>query len=354
MLVRLSIAVIVTLALSATAHAAAPRGFYGANWDREITSAPDSVQDAMFRKMRTTGVETVRTSFRWDLAQPAEGGEFDHSMTDVLVARASQRRLRVLPIVIVAPRWARVSTDTFAPPRDPSEYAAYLTALVGRYGPSGTFWSEHPELPRLPINAWQIWNEPHLSYQWTVGKDEDWARGYARLLRASYEAVKHADPQAQVVLAGLTNDSPQFLGDLYQAGARGDFDVAAIHPFTRKPRNVLKLVRRFRRVMRNHDDAHRRLWATEVGLPASTGRAGSRSPLQTTDGGMVRFLTKTFRLLRRSARDRKAGVTRAYWYTWASSYSGEIFDYSGLFRYQPGAEPEARPAWRAYRRLAAD
>jgi len=354
--VRLLTAALAALALAvpAGAHAAAPAGFYGTNWDREITEAPDFVQDAAFRQMRRTGVETVRTSFRWDLAQPAEGAEFDHSATDALVARASRRGLRLLPIVIVAPRWARVSDETFAPPRRPREYAAYLTALIGRYGPDGTFWNERPELPRLHIRAWQIWNEPHLPFQWTVGPDEDWARGYARLLRAAYRAVKNADAAALVVLAGLTNYSPRYLRDLYRAGVRGDFDVGAIHPFTRKPRNVLELARRFRRVMRKHGDGQNRLWATELGLPAARGRADSDSPLQTTDRGMARFLTKAFGLLRRTARDRAAGVTRAYWYTWASSYSGEIFGYSGLFRYRPGDRPESRRAWRAYRRVAGD
>ena len=342
------------LAAPAGADAAAPAGFYGTNWDRNITEAPDFVQDDAFRRMRNNGVETVRASFRWDLAQPAEGAEFDHSVTDALVARASRRGLRLLPIVIVAPGWARVSDATFAPPRRPREYAAYLTALVDRYGPKGMFWNERPELPRLPIRAWQIWNEPHLPFQWTVGPEVDWASGYARLLRAAHRAVKDADPGALVVLAGLTNYSPRYLRDLYQAGVGGDFDVAAIHPFTRKPRNVLELARRFRGVMRGHGDGQSRLWATELGLPAAKGRTNSKSPLQTTDRGMARFLTRTFGLLRRTARDRDAGVTRAYWYTWASSYSGEIFDYSGLFRYRRGGQPAARPALRAYRRVAAD
>ena len=349
---RLLTAALAALALPAAAHAAAPAGFYGTNWDREITAAPDFVQDGAFRQMRTTGVETVRTSFRWDVAQPTQDAAFDHSASDALVERASERELAVLPIVIVAPRWARVNRETFAPPRRPREYAAYLTALVNRYGPEGSFWGEHPELPRLPIRAWQIWNEPHLPYQWSVPPGVDWSAAYARLLRAGHRAVKDADRGARVVLAGLTNDSSRYLRELYGAGVAGDFDVAAVHPFTRKPRNVLKLVRRFRRVMRENGNGRKELWATEVGLPASLGRADSDSPLQTTDRGMARFLTKTFGLLGRTARDR--GVTRAYWYTWASSYSGEIFDYAGLFRYRPSGEPSPRRALRAYRRVASD
>ena len=354
MLVRLLGAAIAMLLLATGAQTATAGSFYGTNWDREITTAPDSVQDGAFRQMRRTGAQTVRTSFRWDLAQPVEGGRFDHSVTDMLVARASRRRLRVLPIVILAPRWARTGDPTYAPPRDPAEYTAYLTALIGRYGPAGTFWTEHPELPRLPVRAWQIWNEPHLFYQWSIPVDTKWAPGYARLLDAAHGAAKSADGEAQVVLAGLTNNSPRVLRKLYRAGARRDFDVAAIHPYTRKPRNVLELAKRFRRVMRERGDGRKPLWATELGLPASAGRVDSEFSLQTTDRGMARWLTKTFRLLRRTRDERRFGVTRAYWYTWASSYSGEVFDYSGLFRYRAGQEPRPRRAWRAYRRLAAN
>ena len=36
---------------------------------------------------------------------------------------------------------------------------AIFRALVGRYGPAGSLWAERPELPRIPIRAWQVFNE---------------------------------------------------------------------------------------------------------------------------------------------------------------------------------------------------
>ena len=50
-----------------------------------------------------------------------------------------------------------------------------MTALIGRYGENGTFWTENPELPQAPVRTWQIWNEPHLRFQWDtdarIGED---------------------------------------------------------------------------------------------------------------------------------------------------------------------------------------
>jgi hypothetical protein len=354
-------AVVVALLVVAAAPAAAakrkvPQNFYGVNWDREIAAptVPDAVVEAQFDAMAQTGVETMRTNFYWALAQQQPGAAFDHVYTDRIVRIASARRISVLPVVILAPEWARNDTGVFAPPRDSQEYAAYLTALIGRYGPNGTFWSEHPELPRRPIRHWQIWNEPHLEFQFTVAQDEDYAPRYGDLLKASYAAVKSADPGAKVVLAGLANSSWKILSRLYQKGRiKGNFDIAALHPYTVFPRGVTILSRRFRDVLRRYRDSRKQVWITELGLPASRGKSDSENFLQTTDRGMARFLEATYKRLASTRRNRRVGVARAYWYTWASPYEGEIFQYSGLFQFNAAdGSLTAKPAYRTYRRSA--
>ena len=58
------------------------------------------------------------------------------------------------------------------------------------------------------------------------------------MLKASYQAIKSADPQALVVSAGMspTTDTSehavpdvQFISQMYAAGARGSFDVLGVH-----------------------------------------------------------------------------------------------------------------------------
>jgi hypothetical protein len=331
-----------------------PRDFFGTMWDRQVEHAPPEVQEAQFARMARSGVETVRVTFKWADMQPVEALPPDFSYTDRLVEYATRHGIRLLPTVIYAPEWARFQHQGSAsPPRDPAQYAEFLKKLVARYGPSGSFWTTRPDLPRVPLREYQIWNEVHLAFQWAA-RPHEWAEPYGELLRASYTALKQADPGSTVVLAGLTNDSWNILRRLYEEGGiKGYYDVAGIHPYTVAPDRVMRAIRYFRRVMRQNGDGKLGLWVTELGFPASKGRSSSRNSLQTTERGAAERLTGSFRQLVRTRRDRKTyGVDRVYYYTWASEYRGdEIFSYTGLLRFD-GSTFVAKRTHKAYVKLA--
>ena len=69
-----------------------------------------------------------------------------------------------------------------------------------RYGPNGTLWAERPDVPKLPIRSWQIWNEPNLRLYW-CGKPN--AKQYVAMLRTVGTAIKQVDRGAHIVTAGL-------------------------------------------------------------------------------------------------------------------------------------------------------
>lgn len=338
------------LAVPASAEARVPYGFYGVVYDRGVAEAPAATQDTQWGTMAASGVESVRTVFSWARAQPEAGQAPSFAETDVVVARASARRIALLPIVVYAPRWARADQDNGAsPPRENGDYVAYVRALIGRYGPQGSFWAEHPQIPKRPLRTWQVWNEPQLRFQWS---DPDWERGYGSLLRAAHGAIKQADPGAKVVLAAMTNAAWDALDSLYAKGdVKGRFDVATLHPYTGSAGRVLEVVRRFRAVLARRGEGRRAVWITELGWPASRGRARPPAGLRTivtTDRGMAERLTRAYRMLAKTK-----AVSRVYWYTWASSYTRSvgIFDFTGLQRFD-GTRFRAMPALRTYRASA--
>jgi hypothetical protein len=337
-------------ASAAQARRSVPQGFFGTVLDGGVLRAPANVQDAQWARMAASGVESVRAVFSWAALQRSEGSPPDFSATDRVVAGASAHGISVLPVVIYAPAWARPAGSQFnAPPSDPDRYAAFLTAVIGRYGPNGSFWSEHPEVPKRPLRDLQVWNEPQLRFQWNA---PNYAKGYGALLQAAHAAVKRADPGARVVLAGATNLSWDVLEQLYRHGnIGGNFEVAAIHPYTSSAGRVLRAVQLFRQVMRRHGDGRLPLWVTELGWPASKGRSKSTNSLQTTPAGAAVRLTRAYRDLARTRRSARYGASRVYWYTWASSYRGDIFNFTGLYRYA-GGRFKAQPQLAAYRNSA--
>jgi hypothetical protein len=358
-MIRALAAIAVTTALlgapaAEAAERSVPQGFYGAMWDRAATRASAGEQEQQWALMAQSGVESVRTVFSWAKAQPVEGSRPDLSETDELVALAARHNIKLLPIVLETPAWAaRPPGGPGAAPAHIGAYTAFLRSLVLRYGPAGSLWDEHPELPRLPLREWQIWNEPHLGTYWnTDGRSRGaWAREYASLLKASKPAIEDIDPGAKIVLAGLADFAWKHLDRLNRHRIRRHFDVAALNFFTSRPRNVIKGVRFMRRALRRGGERRKPLWLTETTWPAGQGRVPEPKPAwqrswYTTDEGMASRLSTLYRLAARNRRRLRLG--RVYWYTWASAYNdGDLFDYAGLVRYS-GGEYEARPALAAY------
>ncbi len=350
-----AVAALVVALLATAAPAAAqrdvPQNFYGVNYDADIaTRATPAVHDAEFDLQTRSGVETTRVVFSWAKMQTRPGGTPRWAQTDPVVGRAALRGIELLPVVLEAPRWARENPRAYhSPPEDPDDLADFMVLLIQRYGENGSFWAEHPELPKRPLRVWQLWNEPHLRFQWD--SDKPWARAYGLQLRTAYKAIKRADPGATVVLAAMSNTSWKFLQEAYKRGRiRGYFDVASLHPYTSRAKGVITLSRRFRTVMRRNGDSKKPLWITELGLPASKGREKSKSVLQTTDEGMADFLTTAMEKLVAGQRSSNVRVSRVYWYTWASVYCcGDIFRYNGLRAYDPRDQTlRDKPAYSAF------
>jgi hypothetical protein len=346
----LLIAVLALLAVPAGADAASrrvPPGWLGVVADGPMT-APAGAAAGEWARMAASGAESVRTAFDWSALQPAAGATPDFSSTDRIVLAAAAHGLGVLPILEGTPAWAALRRGVPAsPPRDPGALAALVPALVARYGPHGSLWAQNPQVPARPIRAWQVWNEPNLTRYWNAPR---WARGYVALLKATHRALRRADPRSQTVLAGLPNASWLALRAIYRAGARGSFDVVALHPYTGRPSNVVKLVRFARREMRRAHDRTRTVWITELSWPAAKGKTHGIPGFDTTDRGQAARLRRGIQLL---ADDRRAlKIGRVYWYTWLSTEGGpNSFAYSGLRRVRHGRIVSA-PALAAFRAIA--
>jgi hypothetical protein len=266
------------LTLAPVAHAGVPRSFVGI-YDEQ----PDGLAD-----QARLGVGIVRQPFDWSRVERSPG-QFDFSAYDGYVAQAATAGVSVLPILARPPEFrssrpAGSTSRAMFPPSSNAAYAAFVGAAVRRYGPTGSFWREHPSVPFLPIHAWQVWNEPNIPNWWHSGVN---AKKYVALLRAGSAAIRAADPGAEVVAAGLPNSNLgvpflHYLDRMYHAGARGSFDTLAIHPYSRDVQGLLALAERARALMNRWRDRSR-LWITEFGW--STG--GDASAFRVSERGQA-------------------------------------------------------------------
>lgn len=347
-LTALAVTAAALLGLAAPAGAAVPREWFGVMADGPLLRDSRVKLDAEMRLMAASGVGSARVAIYWSDVE-RERGQYDWAATDRAFTAAAKAGIRILPTVVRTPDWAAEAPGQLGTvPRDYADYAAFLRVTVGRYGANGTFWAEHPDIRRLPPTMWQVWNEPDIDHYWTR---DPWIATYLELLRLGRDAIKAADPAAKVVLGGLTNFSWEELDDIYEAGGRGAFDIAAIHPFSRRPSNVLKIVKLARRAMVRGGDRNAPLLLTEVSWSSGKGRSTKNYGWEMTEKGQAKMLREGVSLL---ARNRKTlGIAGFYWFTWLSPAPGskQSFDYSGL-RKMNGHRPVSKPALKAYRKVA--
>jgi hypothetical protein len=162
---------------------------------------------------KQAGVRWIRfNAFNWDKIEPVhtDPATYDWSAVDEQsIGRAAANGMELIGIISYAPSWAQALPGTSCGPiRQDSldEFAQFLTALVTRY-----------RVSPYNVRYWELGNEPDIDPS-LVGPDSGFGcwgdindpyyggRYYAEMLKAAYEAIKAADPTAQVLIGGLLLD----------------------------------------------------------------------------------------------------------------------------------------------------
>jgi hypothetical protein len=167
--------------------------------------------------MTDVGAGWARVTIGWHDIEPSKGSYSSYWLADLdrAVQLSNDAGIKLVLNVIEAPQWASGSTDKQAPPRNPQDLAEFMRFIANRY--SGT------------VEAYEIWNEENGSRFWPAGPSPV---AYTEMLKAAYVAIKATDPSATVVFGGMAQADYRFVEAAYAAGAKGYFDVMAVHPYT--------------------------------------------------------------------------------------------------------------------------
>ena len=246
--VRTAIRAILLCAAAANALAAADTlPLLGAT--AHVGTADFEQRDIAFTRMREAGLKCARFDLGWRLCQPTPDAPLDFSRYDRVFESAEAEGVGLLPILNWAPKWAVPVTEHLG------EWRAFVRAAAERY--------------RGRVVAWEVWNEPNHRAYYPHGD----AKAYLEMLRAAREEIKAADPDALVCCGGLAGADSAFLEALYNAGAKGLFDVFAVHPYCapQPPEYFLdEALGRMRGVMERHGDGGTPIWITEMGWSTYT------------------------------------------------------------------------------------
>jgi len=326
-----------------------PSSFFGIV-SEDAFASPGRYRAATFNQLARMGVGLVRQTFDWAAIERAPG-RYNFLAYDGLVGSLAARHMTVLPVLLDPPPFLSSAPKHGAepgtyPPRNYADMGRFAATLVRRYGPRGRFWRAHPELPPIPIRAWQVWNEPSLPAYWPSGPNP---AEYTSLLARVARSIRHLDPGADVVSAGIPDSRlgisfDDFVSGMYKAGARGAFDTLAIHPYARDAAGVVAAVEQARRIMNENGDRDSRIWVTELGWADS----GPASAFTVGAEGQARRIRGVLRSLV-SVRD-QARLRGIVYFGWrdGAPYAPSFKDFWGLHTGLIDRRGRPKPALRAF------
>jgi hypothetical protein len=151
----------------------------------------------------------------------------DGTNADALVGLTAAAGLRLHPMLGIP-----VSNG---PAADAAQMAAYVSSFADAYGPGGTFWALHPQLPYLPVRSFEIGNEPNIS----PGEPADSVHlhysdpaSYALVYESARSALHAVDPSGQAVVGGVLDSGATPLSTAEQyLQAIGPMDAVGFHPY---------------------------------------------------------------------------------------------------------------------------
>ena len=234
-------AVLVLTASSPSARADEPEqvsDYFGMN-AQYVFKLPQADWQRQLQAIAALGIGVVRDDALWSWVErrpPVRGiHSYDWRIPDAMIAALAQNGLRWYPILDYSTPWDGSlggPEGWKSAPIHPTYFAEYAGAFARRYGSGGEFWLAHPWLPYLPVQTYEVWNEPNLPDFWPDVRGA--AARYGELLADAVPAIRAGDPAGHVTLGGLSPTGlPEFLEELEarQPGLIGGVDAVAFHPY---------------------------------------------------------------------------------------------------------------------------
>lgn len=149
------------------------------------------------------------------------------SNTDVVVQLTAAAHLRLYPMLGIP--------VSHGPTADAKEMAQFVTSFAQRYGSGGSFWTQNPQLPYLPVQSYEIGNEPDITPSDPADQTSlHYAdpNAFALVYQVARTALHAVDPRAKAVVGGVLDSGDPTLRDAERyLRAIGSADAIGYHPY---------------------------------------------------------------------------------------------------------------------------
>lgn len=300
---------------------------FGINAQGVFRLTPDR-WDAHLASIARLDVGHVRVEANWDDAEHGGPGPYTWAKHDLRIRAMAGHGLRWYALMAYSAPWAGVS-GWLSPPAEPERYAAYVGAMADRYRAGGAFWTENPDVAVLPPVAYEIWNEPNLPRYWPDQIDAP--ERYADLYLAAHNAIRRADPVAEIIVGGLSPSGTRPADWIARMVAHrpelaGIISTVAFHPYGDGGTLTATRIRALRAAMDANGLRSARIEITEAGWAAPP-------TTETTRASLLRGLVGALDSM---------GVTRFAPYTWLTPELGRgPEDYFGIANQDATWKPSA-------------
>jgi polysaccharide biosynthesis protein PslG len=293
----------------------------------------DADRAAVLDRMAGAGVKSVRLDVSWAMLQPNNASSYDAwgvSFVDHVINMINQRGMKPLVLLWMTPGWANGNKGDHTLPTNSADYARVAKWAAARYNGK--------------VVGWEVWNEQN-STDFLDGADPV---AYTKLLKAAYPAFKAGSASTPVVFGGVQYNDTDWIRRAYDAGAKGSFDVLAVHPYMGIANQAptvaddgtmwtLNHVRTVRDLMVARGDGGKKIWFTEFGWSTHANAPGTPGwALGVSETTQADYLKQTVSYVRANL----PYVQRMYWYNekdlpWGSQ---QVMNY-GLLHADNSAKP---------------
>jgi hypothetical protein len=261
------------------------------------------------------GVQWERLIFPWSLIQKTGPNAWnDGYFSDQQIAQEVARGIQVVGLATYTPQWASSTPQTpkptnvplnlYLPFDDPKNYwGQFMYKLAQRYSSQ--------------ITTWIVWNEPdmysdQIAYTWDGSVTDMY-----QMVKVAYQAVKKANPNAKIVLPGLTywwdkeGGRPLYLARFMEAASHdpsatqnGDyFDIVDIHQYS-NPLNIYAAIRVYQRALAQYG-MNKPIWIGESNIVPSDDPMNPIGPaFHATMDQQAAYVIQAFALARAAGAER--------------------------------------------------